>query len=200
MGASRFYAALAALLFTAACAWFGAAVFRSLTVSPVPAVESPVPTAASGRFRGVAVRREQALPMGTSLYATAGERLSAAETGTESALFFPDADGLEYLDPEALPDLTPEALDRLLLSEPERSADAGRLVYGRELYIAAFWEGDQVPAPGRCTLEFDGGASLRAALLSVSADGDGRTALLLRLPLGEGAPLTERFVEGTILF
>ena len=199
MGASRFYAALAALLFTAACAWFGAAVFRPLTQAPEQP-EAPASSAAiEGRVQGRVLRWEQSLPEAPTVSAAPGDRLSAADTGSESALFFPDTDGLEYLTPEAAQPLTPEVLDELLAAASQDSEGVGRLVFGRELFAAVFWAGDAVPVPGRCTLTLESGERLRACLVSVSADAEGRTALLLRLPLGTNALLTERFFTGLLI-
>ena len=198
MGSSRFYAALAALLFTAACAWFGAAVFRSLP--PAEAAASPAPTPVAGRFRGIVLRRELVLPADALPEAREGERLSAGETGVGSALFFAGTDGLETLSPADAEPLTAAAVEGLLAQVPAEDAASGRLVLGRELYIAALWEGDEAPTPGGCRLRLDSGEVLRAGLLRVTVDAGGRAALLLRLPLGDSTLLTTRFTAGEITF
>ena len=85
-----FYHALAALLFAAACAWSLAALYRHMDAPALPA-PAPAPTAAPAalRFRGLLIRQEQRLPAGAFPDAAPGARLSAADTGTESALYFP---------------------------------------------------------------------------------------------------------------
>ena len=196
MGPSRFYAALAALLFTAACAWSGAAVFRCLDAPDEPADEL-VQAAGPCRFRGLVLRRERTLDAPPD--AESGQRLSAAETGTESGLYFPEADSLSALTPEDAAALSAAELDRLLAAPPETLSVPGRLVCGEALVIAAFARGDLPGAPGSCRVTLASGETLSASLLEARPCEDGRSLVLLRLPLGHNRLLTERFVSGEIL-
>lgn len=178
-----FYHALAALVFAAACAWSLAALYARLDTAPPPdsapeASAAPMPC----RFRGLLIRQERRLPAGAFPGTEAGTRLSAADTGTESALFFPMCDGWEGLSPADAQMLTPGGLEKLLNAEPPEREDAPRLVYGFTLTCAALLEDGAAPYPGPCRLRLDGVEDeLTADLLSVTADAMGRRMLLLRL-------------------
>ena len=199
MSASRFYAALTALLFLAVSAWTGAALFGRLPAPREPEEESPTPGQA-GRLRGLLLREEcplapEEIPPG----AEDGKRLSAKETGTASGLFFEVSDGYEFLTPADGEHLRPEALDRLLETAPGR-AGAAKLVTGRAVFFAAFFEGDTPPEAGAALrLRFDGSPlPLPARVLSAERDETGRTALLLRLTEGEDFLCRMRFAEAEI--
>ncbi|MBQ3702766.1 MAG: hypothetical protein II885_08420 [Oscillospiraceae bacterium] len=202
MGRSErgFYHALAALLFAALCAWGAAALWLRLDKAPAGSAP-PAPSAApaGGRFRGVLLRQEEALEAGAFSGFGAGARLSAAETGTESALFFPASDGWEFLSPADFERLTPEKLEALLreASAPEL-CERPRLVYGFTLCCAALFDGETPPAPGACTLTLDGLGEARARLLSVTEDALGRRVLRLRLTAFPQALYELRVVEGEI--
>ena len=189
--AEGFYAALAALLFAAACAWLGAALYAALVPAEAPdAGESP----SGGRLRGILLRHElllaEAIPG-----AAEGERLSAAETGTEPGLFFSGTDGYEFLSPEDARPLSPEALDRLLALPPEKSGGA-KLVTGWDCCCAALLVSGEPPAPGaRCRVRLDGAdRAYEAAVLAVDEN-----AVLLRFTEGLELLCRLRFVEGEIL-
>ncbi len=195
-----FYHALAALLFAAACAWSLAALYRHMDAPALPA-PAPAPTAAPAalRFRGLLIRQEQRLPAGAFPDAAPGARLSAADTGTESALYFPACDGWEGLKPEDAERLTPAGLERLLDAEPPETGDAARLVYGFSLLCAALTEGDVSPLPGPCRLTIDGAqGELAGDILSVTADALGRRMLVIRLTDFPEALYEMRAVEGEI--
>ncbi len=195
-----FYHALAALLFAAACAWSLAALYRHMDAPALPA-PTPAPTAAPAalRFRGLLIRQEQRLPAGAFPDAAPGARLSAADTGTESALYFPACDGWEGLKPEDAERLTPAGLERLLDAEPPETGDAARLVYGFSLLCAALTEGDVSPLPGPCRLTIDGAqGELAGDILSVTADALGRRMLVIRLTDFPEALYEMRAVEGEI--
>ena len=200
-GEGPFYHALAALLFAAACAWLAAALYRGVPARA--ALQESPPTATPGepgRFRGVLLRREERFPPDAFPGTAEGARLSAAETGTESALCFTGCDGWETLSPDDAGRLSPDGLDRLLAA-PENAPDenARRLVYGWALWCAAWYEGPRPPAPGPVRLRPDGAdGALSATLLSAATDATGRTALLLRLTEFPQAWYTLRFVEGEI--
>ena len=195
-----FYHALAALLFAAACAWSLAALYRRMD-APEPPAPTPAPTAAPAalRFRGLLIRQEQRLPAGAFPDAAPGARLSAADTGTESALYFPACDGWEGLKPEDAERLTPAGLERLLDAEPPETGDAARLVYGFSLLCAALTEGDVSPLPGPCRLTIDGAqGELAGDILSVTADALGRRMLVIRLTDFPEKLYELRTVEGEI--
>ena len=195
-----FYHALAALLFAAVCAWSLAALYRHMDAPALPA-PTPAPTAAPAalRFRGLLIRQEQRLPAGAFPDAAPGARLSAADTGTESALYFPACDGWEGLKPEDAERLTPAGLERLLDAEPPETGDAARLVYGFSLLCAALTEGDVSPLPGPCRLTIDGAqGELAGDILSVTADALGRRMLVIRLTDFPEKLYELRTVEGEI--
>ena len=199
MSASRFYAALTALLFLAVSAWAGAALFGRIP-APQEAEESPPPQG-GGSLRGIVLRQELVFPPGEApAGAEDGKRLSAKETGRGSGLYFESADGYTFLTPADAEGLTPEKLDRLLETAP-RAAGGARLVTGRAFFYAAFLEGDAPPEAGAVLrLRFEGRDGLLAArVLSAETDGAGCTALLLRLTQGEDFLGRTRFVAAEIL-
>jgi len=195
-----FYHALAALLFAAACAWSLAALYRRMD-APLPPEPTPAPSAAPAalRFRGLLIRQEERLPAGAFPNAAPGARLSAADTGTESALYYPACDGWEGLRPEDAERLTPAGLERLLGASPPETGDAARLVYGFSLLCAALTEGDTSPLPGPCRLTIDGAeGELEGDILSVTADALDRRMLVIRLTDFPEALYEMRAVEGEI--
>lgn len=195
-----FYHALAALLFAAACAWSLAALYRHMD-APEPPAPTPAPSAAPAalRFRGLLIRQEERLPAGAFPDAEPGARLSAADTGTESALYYPACDGWEGLKPEDAERLTPAGLEKLLDAESPETGDAARLVYGFSLICAALMEGDLTPLPGPCRLTLDGTeGEIEGDILSVTADALGRRMLVIRLTDFPEALYEMRAVEGEI--
>lgn len=195
-----FYHALAALLFAAACAWSLAALYRRMD-APAPPAPPPAPTAAPAalRFRGLLIRQEQRLPAGAFPDTAPGARLSAADTGTESALYYPGCDGWEGLKPEDAERLTPAGLEKLLEASPPESGDAARLVYGFSLLCAALAEGDLSPLPGPCSLTLDGTrGEIRGDILSVTADALNRRMLIIRLTEFPEELYEMRVVEGKL--
>ena len=199
MSASRFYAALTALLFLAVSAWAGAALFGRI---PAPqAEEERPPPQAGGTLRGIVLRQELVFPPGEApAGAEDGRRLSAKETGRGSGLYFESSDGWEFLTPADAEGLTPEKLDRLLETAP-RAPGGARLVTGRAFFCAVFFEGDSPPQTGAVLrLRFDRrDAPLAARVLSAETDSAGRAALLLRLTEGEDFLGRARFVEAKIV-
>ena len=196
-----FYHALAALVFVAACAWSAAALYTGLDVPdmPDPTPELSMPPAPC-RFQGLLIRREERLPAGVFPGIPAGTRLSAAETGTESALFFPDSDGWEKLTPADAQLLTPEKLEDLLGSEAPNSTCTPRLVYGFTLFCAALADEDAAFTPGSCRLTLDSvEGGIEADILSVTSDALGRCMLLLRLTQFPETLYEMRVVTGEIL-
>ena len=190
---------LAALLFTAACAWLAAALFTPRgAAGPEAAAETSAPT---WSLRGIVLRRELALEAGEIPDgAEDGKRLSAAETGREPGVYLADADGLEALTPDDALPLSPARLDALLAAAPER-AGAGRLLTARDCCCAALCDsGAPLPEPGTaCRLLFEGvGGEYAAAVLAVSEE-DGRRAVLLRIPDGAQPLARLRFVRAELI-
>ena len=203
MDSSRFYSLLAALLFTAVCAWIGAAVFAGLQ-APETALPNRSDPGTPAELRGIVLRREESVSpdAGRDAYPD-GQRLSAGENpfGGGSVLFFADCDGYEYLRPERAQALCPETLDALLNAGADPSgADSARIVLGCDWYYAAFVSRGDIPAEGEvCRLLFDHFPSpVRALLLSARSDSSGRTALLFRLTEG-GDYLKLRFSDAVIV-
>ena len=196
MSASRFYAALTALLFLAASAWAGAAVFGRVAAGAAP----ERPAAQEGaELRGIVLRYERALPAGALPPETEdGARLNAEESGFGSGLYFTGSDGYEYLDPADAEELTPARLEALLASRPEKPGEA-HFVTGRAFYFAARLEGGAAPAAGeRLRLRFAALERPLEALVVSAAAADGETALLLRLTEGEELLGRERFLTAEL--
>ena len=202
-GERLFFHALAAMVFAAVCAWSAAAIYGGCRTAKAP---EAAPVAAeggvAGGFRGVLLRREEALPAGAFAGTERGARLSAPETGTESALYFPSCDGWEFLSPADADRLTPESLEALLNAEYRPAptpAPCPRLVYGFDALCAALFEGNAAPLPGPCRLRLTGlDEDVEARLLSVTADPLGRTLLLFRLTEFPEALYEMRIVQGEI--
>ena len=209
-GDEPFLCAAAALLFLAACAWTGAALYGRLhSEAPLPRERAET---AGLLLDGIALRRERPVcaPEPVELLAEDGERLAAGAapllSGGEplksacSAVWFADWDGLEYLNPDSLAELTPQALRSLLESPPETPAEIrGRLVEGRDWYFAALTDG-AVSAGERCRLLFEGlDRPLPARVIAVSAAERGQRALLLRLTDGGDDCLSLRRCQARLL-
>ena len=203
MGSARFYSVLAALLFTAVCAYIGAAVFphmdtalpetRDITVTDT--VETPA------RLHGIVLRTERCIPQLPA--AQNGRRLSPTEASVgggqaseRGGIYFESCDGFEYLSPRDADSVTPEGLDALMEKVPESTGDSARLVEGYAWYCAVFVDGEC--PDGACRVLFDGTEyPVRALVISHSSDDSGRTAALLRLTCG-GEYLSMRYVDGVI--
>ena len=196
-----FVHALAAMLFAAVCAWCAHSLYAGLAEAAPPApAPAPSEAPASGRLRGVLLRREEAVEAAAFPGTREGERLDAGRTGTESALFFSGGDGWRFLTPDDAARLTPERLEALFRSGARAEPDRARLVYGFEQLCAALYEGDEPPAPGPCRLRLTGFAEeIGGHLLSVSTDALGRVTLILRLVDFPQELYNVRFVEGEVL-
>ena len=199
-GERLFYHILAALLFASLCGWSAAALYlRIPSGEPSVSASEPEPVPRGGRLRGLLIRREKAVEAGAFPEAIDGARLSAGETGDESALYFLGCDGFEVLSPDGLDALTPERLENLLAAgPPESGTELGRLVYGFTLLYAALYEGDEPPLPGPVRLRLDGLGEIDARLLSVTTDALGRWMLVMRLTEFPEELYRLRFVEGEI--
>lgn len=179
MGSRQVYALLTALLFTAVCAWMGAAAFEALQ-SPESIMIPAAEIHRGGELDGIVLRHEECLTK--TLDANNGARISAGEGRNESAVYLSRVDGYEYISPKMAENLSPESLDKLLLLPPENSFSA-KLIYGFDFYYAAYYYGSIDIEPGQCRVKFEGTENFqRAELLSVSREGD-KCAVLLRLML-----------------
>ena len=189
--------AVAAVLFFAACAYLGAALF----LRPAAAPEAETVPAVSSRgtlIRGIAVRTELALDASADCSGLEdARRVSAASLAARglfdgSAVYFDSCDGYEALSPEMLDGLTPESLDGIMAAQPAENP-GGRLVTERDWYIDA-----ALPESGRVRFRPDGmSGSLSAEIVSSAAEG-GRFTVLLRLTDGGEAALRLRMVSGEI--
>lgn len=187
MAHSRFYGALAALLFAAVCAWTGTALSRGLT-QPRSARITKAYVSEQAELYGIILRHEQPLETGIfkSFTAPDGQRLAAGESWgendsclKESALFYYGCDGFEHLSPPK-GELSTDALEGLLESRAQKPGQA-KLIYGFDYYYAAFLSGVDKAEPGSCSVQFEGfEESCPAHIVSVSRKGD-KCALLLRL-------------------
>ena len=200
-GERLFYHILAALLFASLCGWSAAALYLRMPSEEAPALaEEPESVFTGGRLRGLLIRRERAVKAGAFPDADDGARLSAGETGDESALYFIGCDGWEALSPEGLDSLTPEQLENLLAAgAPENDAQAGRLVYGFTLLLAALFDGNEPPLPGPVRLRLDDLGECPAQLLSVTTDALSRQMLIFRLTEFPEELYRLRIVNGEII-
>lgn len=189
MGNSRYISVLSAMLFIALCAYIGAAIYPGGKKNT--AAVSRVTISDCVEMTGIALREEQSADCSGS--AENGTRLPAgavyafdadgAELCTpESAIFFSECDGYEYLSPADGENLTVASLNELLRMKPENKGGA-RIVTGRAWYYAALIPADApLPAKGLCRITPDEtGETITACIVSVSAAEGGKRALLLRL-------------------
>lgn len=207
MGSSRFFSALSAVLFLALCAYVGAALYPTGTASAADI--APAVTAAPVLMRGIAIREEQSFDCSSraesGLRLAAGSVFGTAKDGSalctpDSAVFFAECDGYEGLSPALLNELTPEALEVLLSSKPDKRGSC-RLVTGRDWYYAALAPDDfTTPPRPRCRLMFsDIDRAYDAYMISASAPENGQRMLLFRLTAGDDACLSLRQVSAYIV-
>lgn len=171
MQQSSFLRALAAVLFTAVCAWTLAHFTQSGAARIESAAAASPPPAVSGgtALDGIVIRRERVLSAPSAHVSTTaedGERLSAdavaafadgeAVIARESAVFFSETDGYEYLSPDELTGFSADTLEKLLSAEPKTEAGAfGRLVTDFAWYYAAAPESGGTVKKGRCEVRFE---------------------------------------------
>lgn len=192
MKGSAFLRIVAAVMFTAVCAYLGAGLYPALAPGEA-AGAAPVFRESPRRIalEGIALRDELALPEEAALPAMAGMRLSASETAEfagdfGSGVYMAGCDGLEALGPEDALPLSVEAVDSLLRKEGKVRRQQARLVRGFDWYFAALCEYGEALPRGEYGLIFEGfGDTYPARLIEVSRGMDGRQALLFRLQLGD---------------
>ena len=193
---------IAAVLFLAVCAYVGAKLWSSVERSPETQTVRAVTLTDSAELEGIVIRREQLCPAGEGLF-TDGERLGAGTVPSVpgSALYYRSCDGLESLSPALLEDLDVQALRALLAQKPS-SPEGGRLVLDFAWYYAALVSaGEPVPDSGRCRVLFEGfDVPAEAEILSLSAEENGRRALVLRLTLGGDEYMKLRKCKAELIF
>ena len=199
MKGSAFLRIVAAVMFTAVCAYLGAGLYPAL--APGEAAEAaPVFRESPTRIalEGIALRDELPLPEDAVLPALAGLRLSASETaefagGSGSGIYMAGCDGLEALRLESALPLSVESVSALLEEEGKARRQQGRLVRGFDWHFAALCEYGEALPRGEYGIIFDGfGEVYPARLIQVSRGLDGRQALLFRLQLGDTEYLSLR--------
>lgn len=211
---SRFFSALAAILFLALCAWTGSYAY-SKTESPRTAELKFRTITDSAILSGVAVRSEQPVCFDRSVSLTAEDALripAGGQLGTTrdgstvcssgSAVFFEACDGYEYLCPEMLEGLTVDSLRSILDDRPQTGDFDGRLVAGYVWYYAALTDhSDRLCENGSCRVLFDGFAQpVDAAIIYLSPESAGKNALLLRLTAGGSEYLSLRHTDAKLVF
>ncbi|MGI5976972.1 MAG: hypothetical protein ACOX68_04670 [Candidatus Limivicinus sp.] len=189
---------MAALLFTAACAYAGAGIFSSPKKETAELRTAAV--AETAELEGIIIRREDPvmLPEGSEIKAEEGLRISAggllargkeneAVPSPESGTYYRELDGFEYLSPDMLPSLDGEGLEKLMDAKPMKIPGArGKLLPDFDWYYAAFCDEGSVPeAGGKCSILFPGFEEpLDARLVSASGEDGGRKLLCFRLKGG----------------
>lgn len=199
MKGSAFLRIVAAVMFTAVCAYLGAGLYPALAPGEAAGTapvfrESPMRIA----LEGIALRDELPLPEDAVLPAMAGLRLSASETADfagdfGSGIYMAGCDGLEALRLESALPLSVESVSALLEEEGKVRRQQGRLVRGFDWHYAALCDYGEALSRGEYGLIFEGfGELYPARLIEVSRGLDGRQALLFRLQLGDTEYLSLR--------
>ena len=185
----------AALLFLAASAWTGAALYRAVHPLPVTVTLHRCTAAQLLPLRGVALRQELLLRGGkdTELLVRDGERVAAGGrlarladgstlTAPASGIFFREEADYGALSPQDVQPLSPGRVRSLLEQEPESEGDVlGRLVLDCAWYFAALAETESPPAAGsRCRLRPAGSRRFFPVRVVSAVSENGQTALLLR--------------------
>ncbi len=194
MGSKRIYALLSALLFTAASAWLGAAVFSALQ-KPRPITLHAAEQSRGGELEGIVLRREEIISSAPP-EAKEHQRLSPGEHSVQSAVFSSHIDGYEHLSPAMAQELEPEKLKELMV-QPKKAEGNAKLVYGFDFYYAAYYHGSEDIEPGPCRVRFEGmEQSMRAELVSLVREGGSCTVLLRLLLCPECVDL--RFIKAEL--
>ena len=161
-------------------------------------------------FEGIALRSEQpfCLEGEPVFFCRSGERVAArqivAECGGKSvlspvsAIFFNNCDGYEYLTVRE-EEFSPDTLRALLCAEKRDETAVGRLVKGRIWYFAAAADAQNIPC-GEVKVKFEGSdESINASLIRSCPDGEGKTAILLKIRIGKNEYLSLRRCRGEIV-
>ena len=206
--ASPFGKLLSAVLFTAVCLYVLAYLSEAVKTRRSDMLTEKTVVDGIG-LEGIALRFEQTIclegePM---LFCKNGERVAAGQVfaecngesavSSQSAIFFENCDGYEYLSPAE--DFSPETLEKLLRAEKLDEKAAGRLVKGRIWFFAAYADEENVPC-GTYRLRLDGfDEKLDCALVRSVSDGKGKTAVLLKMRIGKEEYLSLRRCSGELI-
>lgn len=207
---------VSAVLFAAVCAYAAAALF---TLFERSASETLIEARAEDTVSldGIALRFEQAVcsERGAPFSAENGERVAANQPlvlsdgayleSPCSAVFFDGCDGYEALSvtedafsAECLNALF-RALDTPAVPEKSSGKLLGRIVKERKWYFAA-WADCAALDTGRYVIRFDGFEDrLDCAVVRSFPDADGKTAVLIRLPIGKNEYLSLRRCSAEII-
>ena len=206
---SPFARLVSAVLFAAVCAYTAADLFslfengRTETLREITAAENI-------RLDGIALRSEQLicaereapLSVGSGVRIAAGQNLAApggeAVESPCSAVFMDSRDGYEALSITE-DEFSPDRLNELLALYERGGGTAsgaghvlGRIVKGRKWYFAAWADCGELER-GQYAIRFDGfEEKLDCAVVRAFPDGAGRTAVLVRLPIGKNEYLSLR--------
>ena len=197
------------MLFAAVCAYAMAHFAQFLENSRYEVLAEKTVTD-SIALDGIALRTEQSVclegePM---LLCESGERVAAKQNfaecggeriaGDESAIFFKNCDGYEYLSVTE-DTFSPDRLNELLSAEKHDEAAVGRLVKGRNWYFAAAADAQDIPC-GTVAVKFEGfDERIEAALVRSCPDGKEKSAVLLKLRIGKNEYLSLRRCRGEII-
>lgn len=198
------------MLFVALCAYAGAWLYENTNKEYELREVLPVSLKDSAELCGIAVRWEQEIcshPSAAPLPYN-GQRLGAGSeiSGMSlecSALYYDDSDGLEYLSPDCLMNLSPSELKTIMDLEPEKPLRrGGRLIYGHSWYYASLADASlPLPCPALYTLHFDGAEeSAEARLIYKSPEENGQCALIFRLTDTGEEFLSLRETEAELVF
>jgi len=195
--ASRFSKLVSAVLFAAVCAYALAHLSEYVQNGRFFSLSEKTVTD-SIALEGIALRSEQLLASeGEQVLSFENGKRIAADGSRESAIFFEDTDGYEYLkaDEETF---SPAKLDEFLSSEKRETDAAGRFIEKRTWYFAAYAEDDI--SCGEYKIRFDGFDEKQdcAVVKSLPAP-EGKTAVLIRLRIGKNGYLHLRRCRGEII-
>ena len=205
---SLFAKLVSAVLFAAVCA-YALAYFARLIEDGRKVVLTEATAADSIALEGIALRSEQPVcPEGEPVFfCESGERAAAGQViaeqngerivTDESAIFFEDCDGYEYLTITE-EEFSPELLEKLLSAEKHDTA-AGRLIKGRTWYFAALADTEEIGC-GVVRVKLEGSDErISASIVRACPDGRGKTAVLLKIRIGKSEFLSLRRCRGEII-
>ena len=206
---SPFAKLVSAVLFTAVCAYALAHLMQFAENGRTEILTEKTVTD-SITLEGIALRSEQPVCLEGEpvFFCKSGKRVAAkhviAKCGgndlisSESALFFDNCDGYEYLSISE-ETFSPERLRELLCAEKQNETAVGRLVTGRNWYFAATADAQSIPC-GESKVKFDGSdEAVNASLVRSCPDGEGKTAILLKIRIGKNEYLSLRRCGGEII-
>ena len=205
---SPFAKLVSAVLFAAVCAYALAYLARLIEDGRKIAL-TEMTAADSIALDGIALRSEQPVcPEGEPVFfCESGERAAAGQViaerngekivTDESAIFFENCDGYEYLSVTE-EEFSPDVLEKLLSAEKHDTA-AARLIKGRTWYFAAFADTEDIRC-GEVKVKLEGSDErINASVVRAFPDGKGKTAVLLKIRVGKNEFLSLRRCRGEII-